>query len=71
MSGLIQRSKLDRYSITSSEMQPHVETERAASVAVPSPIRKIRYGDIGRSEVRGKSVLEALRMLKAMVDTIA
>ena len=29
----------------------------------------MRYGDIGRSEVCGKSVLEALRMLKAMVDT--
>ena len=32
---------------------------------------EMRYGDIGRSEVCGKSVLEALRMLKAMVDTIA
>jgi hypothetical protein len=31
----------------------------------------MRYDDIGRSEVRGKSVLEALRMPKAMADTIA
>jgi nicotinamide-nucleotide amidase len=31
---------------------------------------EMRYGDIGRSEVRGKSVLEALRMLKQMAETV-
>jgi nicotinamide-nucleotide amidase len=30
--------------------------------------KEMRYGDIGRSEVRGKSVLEALRMLKQMAE---
>lgn len=31
--------------------------------------KEMRYGDIGRSEVRGKSVLEALHMLKQMAET--
>jgi nicotinamide-nucleotide amidase len=31
--------------------------------------KEMRYGDIGRAEVRGKSVLEALRMLKQMAET--
>ena len=30
---------------------------------------EIRYGDIGRSEVRHKSVLQAMAMLKAMAET--
>ena len=30
---------------------------------------EMRYGDIGRSEVREKSVLQALNMLKAMAET--
>ena len=30
---------------------------------------EMRYGDIGRSEVRHKSVLQALAMLKAMAET--
>lgn len=32
--------------------------------------KEIRYGDIGRGEVRGKSVLEALHMLKQMAETV-
>jgi nicotinamide-nucleotide amidase len=32
--------------------------------------KEMRYGDIGRGEVRGKSVLEALRMLKQMAETV-
>lgn len=31
--------------------------------------REMRYGDIGRAEVRGKSVLEALAMLKEMAKS--
>ena len=31
--------------------------------------KEMRYGDIGRGEVRGKSVLEALHMLKQMAET--
>ena len=31
---------------------------------------EMRYGDIGRSDVREKSVLQALKMLKAMAETI-
>jgi nicotinamide-nucleotide amidase len=31
--------------------------------------REMRYGDIGRGEVRAKSVLEALRMLAQMAET--
>ncbi len=31
--------------------------------------QEMRYGDIGRSEVREKSVLEALHMLKQMAET--
>jgi hypothetical protein len=52
-------------------MQPHVEAERAASRSGALTHEEMSYGDIERSEVCGKSVLEALRMLKAMVDTIA
>jgi len=48
-----------------------VEAERAASRSGALTHKEMRYGDIGCSEVRGTSVLEALRMLKAMVDTIA
>ncbi len=32
--------------------------------------KEMRYGDIGRGEVRGKSVLEALHMLKQMAETV-
>ena len=31
--------------------------------------KEMRYGDIGRAQVRGKSVLEALHMLKQMAET--
>jgi len=31
--------------------------------------REMRYGDIGRAQVRGKSVLQALHMLKQMAET--
>jgi nicotinamide-nucleotide amidase len=31
---------------------------------------EMRYGDIGRTQVRGKSVLEALHMLKQMAETV-
>ncbi len=68
------RSKSHRYSITSSAIClrcRHVEAERAASRSGALTIKEMRYGDIRRSEVLGKSVLEALRMLKAIVDTIA
>jgi nicotinamide-nucleotide amidase len=40
----------------------------AASRAGKLTHHEARYGDIGRSEVRGKSVLQALMMLKAMAD---
>jgi nicotinamide-nucleotide amidase len=32
--------------------------------------REMRYGDIGRAEVRGKSVLQALAMLKEMAKSV-
>ena len=32
--------------------------------------KDMRYGDIGRAQVRGKSVLEALHMLKQMAETV-
>jgi len=32
--------------------------------------KEMRYGNIGRGEVRGKSVLEALHMLKQMAETV-
>jgi len=35
----------------------------------PTLHREIRYGDLGRSEVRRRSVLEALEILRAMVQT--
>jgi nicotinamide-nucleotide amidase len=32
--------------------------------------KEMRYGDVGRGEVREKSVLEALHMLKQMAETV-
>jgi nicotinamide-nucleotide amidase len=42
----------------------------AASRAGALTHREIRYGDIGRSAVREKSVLAALAMLKVMAETL-
>lgn len=47
-----------------------VEAERAARSGALTQ-RKCATGEIRCSEVRGKSVLEVLRLLKSMVDTIA
>jgi hypothetical protein len=72
MSGLMHRRKPHRYSITYMalaplsaalcnlfKMQAHVEAERAASPSGALTHKEMRYGDIGCSEVRRKSVLEA------------
>ena len=72
---LVHRSKPHRYFDHSSAIclrcMGHVEAERAASRSDALTHKEMRYGDIGRSEVCGKSVLDALRMLKDTVDTIA
>ena len=41
----------------------------AASRSGKLSLAEMRYGDIGRSDVRHKSVLQALTMLKAMAET--
>ena len=58
MSGLIHHSKphlyFDYVVGNLFEMQVHVEAERAASRTGALTRKEMRYGDIGRSEVRGE-----------------